>query len=81
MGLSDGQMLFSSPKIDKIPEEKNDEVLLSIDHLILQSSELEESNFKDQFFVTRSSFQVNNQKLQYKLSLDGMSWEQRNIRF
>lgn len=27
--------------------------------LYLQSSHLEESNFKDQFFVTRSSFEVN----------------------
>jgi len=40
-------------------DENNDKNNMSISPLILQFSHLEDSNFKDQFFVTRSSFQVN----------------------
>lgn len=36
----------------------SEENCTSIEPLILQSSLLEDSNFKDQFFITRSSFQV-----------------------
>jgi hypothetical protein len=61
LGFNDSQ-LFSSSKIKNVSEEKNNDALLSVSQFILQSSELEESNFKEQFFVTRSSFQVNNQK-------------------
>lgn len=37
----------------------NPDFLLSSISVDLQSSLLEESNFKNQFFITRSSFQVN----------------------
>lgn len=39
-------------------EYKNIEVHSSIGPMILQFTLLEDTNFKDQFFVTRSSFQV-----------------------
>lgn len=46
-------------------DKKNPSTMLSIGPLILQSSQLEDSNFKDQFFVTRSSFQVNHRRIAY----------------
>lgn len=39
-------------------EDENNDTTLSNFPLILQSSHLEDSNFKHQFFITRSSFQV-----------------------
>lgn len=39
--------------------ERPDSALMSIDSLLLQSTHLEDSNFKNQFFVTKCSFQVN----------------------
>ncbi|VVC33975.1 Hypothetical protein CINCED_3A024185 [Cinara cedri] len=39
-------------------KDNNTDVALSLDPVALQSSLLEESNFKDQFFITRSSFQI-----------------------
>lgn len=39
-------------------EDENNKTTLSYFPIILQSSHLEDSDFKHQFFITRSSFQV-----------------------
>lgn len=44
---------------EDIINERPDSALMSIDSLLLQSTHLEDSNFKNQFFVTKCSFQVN----------------------
>lgn len=49
----------NSPQKDDKNDDKKSNAAMSVGPLHLQSSQLEESNFKDQFFVTRSSFQVN----------------------
>lgn len=51
--------LPNSLQTGKENDDKNKSTAISIGPLYLQSSQLEESNFKDQFFVTRNSFQVN----------------------
>lgn len=64
VGVTSACLHFNNPSQDKPIEDKNanvnnTDVLLSPVPVDLQSSILEESNFKNQFFITRSSFQVN----------------------
>lgn len=53
------QTLQNVPQTENKNDDKNNSTAVSIGPLYLQTSQLEESNFKEQFFVTRSSFQVN----------------------
>lgn len=59
LGMHNGEIQYKPLHDDDEDNDKSSLPAMSISPLILQSSQLEDSNFKDQFFVTRSSFQVN----------------------
>lgn len=57
--VNDTQTSFKCLQAENKKNERPDSALMSIDSLLLQSTHLEDSNFKNQFFVTKCSFQVN----------------------
>jgi len=59
MDYIDNQTPQKSVQSEDKKDDYNDVELISLSPLILQPTVLEDSNFKNQFFITRSSFQVN----------------------